>query len=102
MLSKFNFQIVYRSGKQNEKTDALIRKSDDRPVTDNDDREFRQHQIILTSKKLHSKLFETLSINCLEKKNEILEEYVVRMNETSEEEIRIRKTLIDKKNRLNG
>lgn len=102
MLSEFNFQIVYRPGKQNDKADALTRRPDDRPTTDNDDRELRQHQIILTPNRLHPELSNTLSANCLEEQNETLEEYVNRMNKENEEGIRIRKALTDQKTELDG
>jgi len=38
-LSKYNFQITYRLGKENSKADALIRKPGDRPKGDNDERQ---------------------------------------------------------------
>ncbi len=34
LLTKFNFQIIFRSGKQNTKADALTRRADSRPVDD--------------------------------------------------------------------
>ena len=51
-LSEFNFKIVYRSGKQNEKADALTRMADAKPTSDQDDRVRHQYQTILTPDRL--------------------------------------------------
>ena len=51
ILSDFNFKIIFRAGKTNIKTDALIRMFDFHSE-DNDKRIRQQHQIILTSNKM--------------------------------------------------
>ena len=38
-LSEFNFVITYRTGKQNEKADALTRRPNDKPPDDEDERQ---------------------------------------------------------------
>jgi len=37
ILSQYNFKIIYRTGKQNEKAEALTRRPNDRLSTDPDD-----------------------------------------------------------------
>jgi hypothetical protein len=55
-LSKYNFQITYRPGKQNGKADALTRKPGDRPEGDDDERQRYQFQTILPAQRLHPEL----------------------------------------------
>ena len=50
-LSRFNFKIIYRPGKQGLKPDALTRRSEDLPKK-GDQRLTHQSQIILKSKNL--------------------------------------------------
>jgi len=45
-LSEYNFKIIYQSGKQNLKVDALIRMSDVKSIETNDDRKLYQHQLL--------------------------------------------------------
>jgi hypothetical protein len=67
-LSKYNFQITYRPGKQNGKADALTRKPGDRPEGDNDERQQHQYQTILPARRLHPELQQSLEalVNSLE------------------------------------
>ena len=48
ILSEFNFQVVFRLGKNNTKADSLTRMSNARPVDQEDERVRHQHQVILT------------------------------------------------------
>ncbi len=50
-LSEYNFKIIYQSGKQNLKVDALIRMSDVKSIEANDDRKLYQHQMLLSEGK---------------------------------------------------
>ncbi len=47
-LSEYNFKVIYRSGKQNEKADALTRRADSAPKNDEDERRKYQHRTLLT------------------------------------------------------
>ncbi|TQV90502.1 retrovirus polyprotein [Cordyceps javanica] len=46
-LSRFNFQLIYRPGKQGGKPDALTRRSSDLPQDERDERQKHQNQVIL-------------------------------------------------------
>ncbi|KAM3518660.1 hypothetical protein MY4038_010031, partial [Beauveria bassiana] len=46
-LSRFNFKLIYRPGKQGGKPDALTRRSSDLPHDDRDERQKHQNQIVL-------------------------------------------------------
>lgn len=48
ILSEFNFQIIFRPGRNNSKADALTRMPDSAPSDPSDERAKHQHQIILT------------------------------------------------------
>ena len=48
ILSEFNFQVIFRLGKNNSKVDSLTRMSNARPVDQEDERVCHQHQVILT------------------------------------------------------
>ena len=48
ILSEFNFQIVFRPGRNNSKADALTRMPDSTPNGPQDERSRHQHQTILT------------------------------------------------------
>ena len=48
ILSEFNFQIVFRPGRNNGKADALTRMPDSLPAGPHDERSKHQHQVILT------------------------------------------------------
>jgi hypothetical protein len=53
-LSRFNFQLTYRPGKQNGKADALTRRFEDQIDPDNDDERARyQYQVMLPPKTIH-------------------------------------------------
>jgi hypothetical protein len=52
MLSRFNFKIVYRPGKQGEKPDALTRRSEDMPE-EGDERLQHQSQVVLKRENLY-------------------------------------------------
>ena len=47
LLSQYNFQIVYRTGKSNSKADALTRRPGDIPSDDTDERQMHQMQTLL-------------------------------------------------------
>lgn len=51
MLSRFNFKIVYRPGKQGQKPDALTRRSEDMPE-EGDERRNHQSQVMLKRENL--------------------------------------------------
>lgn len=53
--SRFNFEIIYRPGKQREKPDAVTRRSGDF-FKEEDERLRHQSQIMLKREKLDSKL----------------------------------------------
>ena len=55
-LANYNFEIIYRPGKQNKKADALMRRPGDRPKGDNDDRQALQFQTIITADRLSPEL----------------------------------------------
>jgi hypothetical protein len=55
-LSKYNFQITYRPGKENGKADALTRKPGDRPDGDDDERQKHQFQTVITPQRMHPDL----------------------------------------------
>lgn len=48
ILSEFNFQVIFRAGKRNEKADALTRMPGTIPTGEDDDRIKQQRQVILT------------------------------------------------------
>lgn len=52
MLSEFNFQVMYQTGKQNSKADALTRMSDAKPTSPTDERVQNRCQTILTPDRL--------------------------------------------------
>jgi len=57
-LSEYNFKIIYQSGKQNLKVDALIRMSDVKSVEANDDQKLYQHQMLLSEDKFELQLIK--------------------------------------------
>ncbi len=57
-LSEYNFKIIYQSGKQNLKVDALIRMSDVKSIETNDDRKLYQHQMLLLESKFELQSIE--------------------------------------------
>lgn len=60
-LSRFNFKITYRPGKQGAKPDALTRRSEDLPK-EGDDRLLHQSQIMLKRENLDPDLFPALTL----------------------------------------
>ena len=52
-LSRFDFKIVYRSGKSGGKPDALTRRSQDLPEGEDDSRLKVQHQVVLKPRSLN-------------------------------------------------
>jgi hypothetical protein len=62
-LSRYNFQIIYRPGKQNGKADALTRRPGDRPEgNEEDDRQKQQLQTLLPLERLHPDLAQQLEL----------------------------------------
>ena len=59
-LANYNFEIVYRPGRQNAKADALTRKPGDRPEGNEDDRQRFQFQTILGLDRLAPELRQQL------------------------------------------
>ena len=60
-LSRYNFTITYRTGKANEKADALTRRPGDRPTTAEDDERLRyQEQILLPPERFSSETVQTV------------------------------------------
>ncbi len=51
-LAKFDFRIAYQSERQNEKANSLTRRSKDRSLSDQNDRQKHMHQILLSSEKV--------------------------------------------------
>ena len=51
LLSRYNFKIIYRPGKQNTKADALTRRGDKQPANTEDKRELLRHQTLLPPKR---------------------------------------------------
>ena len=56
ILSEFNFQIVFRPGRNNSKADALTRMPDSTPVGPEDERSKHQHQVILTPDRINARV----------------------------------------------
>jgi hypothetical protein len=52
-LSAYNFQITYRSGKDNKKADTLTRRSGDLLNDQEDPRTKEQHRTLLTKDRLY-------------------------------------------------
>ena len=51
-LAGFNFKINYRSGKKNEKADALTRRTGDLPQNEENNRQRQQHQTMIPREKI--------------------------------------------------
>jgi hypothetical protein len=58
LLTEFNFQVIFRSGKNNTKADALTRRSDSRPIDEDDERNQHQFQTILTPDRVELRVGE--------------------------------------------
>ena len=46
-LSKFNFKVTYQTGKKNDKADALTRKPNERPISNEDDQQEHRMRVLL-------------------------------------------------------
>ena len=46
-LSEFNFVVTYQSGKKNNKADALTPRPNERPISDEDERQEHRMQVLL-------------------------------------------------------
>ena len=46
-LSKFNFKVTYQTGKKNDKVDALTRRPNERPISDEDEKQVHRMQVLL-------------------------------------------------------
>ena len=57
-LSEFNFKVTYQSGKKNDKADALTRKPNERPISDEDDRQEHRMQVLLPPARIEMQLIE--------------------------------------------
>jgi hypothetical protein len=71
-LSRFNFKITYRPGRQGAKPDSLTRRSEDLP-REGDQRLTHQSQVVLKPENLDISLNATSQENALEEDNEITE-----------------------------
>ncbi len=68
--AKFDFKIAYQADKKNDKTDLLIKRSEDRSSSKKNDRHKHMQQILLSSEKLEEEI-ASLSINDLKSDNEL-------------------------------
>ena len=97
MLFEYNIKIVYRSGSQNVKIDALIRITESKSNSLNDERIKQQYQIILTPDRLE--LDDTkYVINTI---NDPIYHRVVIVNKDNEKCSEIRDAIIEDKEKLN-
>lgn len=62
LLSQYNFQIIYRPGRLNERADALSRRSQDKPATAADARVQHQMQTLLKPEMLSTEVKKDLNI----------------------------------------
>ena len=61
-LSKFNFKITYRPGKEGEKPDTLTKLAQDRPKGFEDSRQQHQFQTLLKADKLDDNVKKALAV----------------------------------------
>ena len=80
-LSEFNFVIVYQTGKNNEKADALTRRPNDKPKDEKDERQQHQLQTLLPRNRIELAPIETET----EETVQTLEEKVRQGNVTDED-----------------
>ena len=62
ILSWYNFIIMYQTGKQNAKADALTRRPQDLPNSEDNERQKHQLQTVLPFKKLDPRIQEELHV----------------------------------------
>ncbi len=60
-LAEFDFKIAYQSEKKNDKTNSLIKRSENRSIDESNDRNKHMHQTILSSKKVDSRIVQELN-----------------------------------------
>jgi hypothetical protein len=66
-FAEFDFKIAYQSKKKNDKANSLTRRSEDQSINESDDRNKHMHQIVLSSKKVDSRILQKL--NNIEEEN---------------------------------
>ena len=98
MLFEYNIKIVYRPDSQNVKTDALIRMTESKPSSLNDERVRQQYQTILTPDRLKLDGTEYV-INAID---DLIYYRVVIVNKDNEECSEIRDAIIEGKEKLNN
>ena len=98
MLFEYNIKIVYRPDPQNVKADALIRITESKPSSLNDERVRQQYQTILTPDRL--KLDDTkYVINAID---DLIYHRVIIVNKNNEKCFEIRDAIIEDKKKLNN
>jgi hypothetical protein len=60
-LTEFDFKITYQSEKKNDKVDSLTRRSENRSLDELNDRNRHMHQIVLSTKKVDSRVVRKLN-----------------------------------------
>ncbi len=66
-LAEFDFKIAYQSEKKNDKANSFTKRSEDRLVDESNDQNKHIHQIVLSSKKIDSRILQKL--NDIEEEN---------------------------------
>ena len=51
-LSEFNFKVTYQTGKKNDKADALTRKPNERPISNQGDQQEHRMQVLLPPERI--------------------------------------------------
>ena len=98
MLFEYNIKIVYRPNSQNVKTDALIRITESKSSSLNDERVRQQYQIILIPNRL--KLDDTkYAINAID---DLIYYRIVIVNKNNEKCSEIRDAIVEDKKKLNN
>jgi len=92
-LTEFNFQVIFRSGKQNTKADALTRRADGPPSSESDERNQHQFQTILTPDRVEIRLGEV---------EQALFEKVAEANKTDQLCLEFREAVEESLDRLYG
>ena len=60
-LSEFNFVVTYQTGKKNDKADALTRKPNERPISNEDDRQEHRMQVLLPPERIKIQPIEIMN-----------------------------------------